>query len=38
MDIPPAVAVADAYKAFRRPQEASHTLKERALHPLRTAP
>jgi ABC-type polysaccharide/polyol phosphate transport system ATPase subunit len=29
------VAVADARKAFRRPHEASHTLKERVLHPLR---
>jgi ABC-type polysaccharide/polyol phosphate transport system ATPase subunit len=32
---PPAVAVSDARKAFRRPQEATHTLKERVLHPLR---
>ena len=32
---PPAVAVSDAHKAFRRPQEATHTLKERVLHPLR---
>ncbi len=31
----PAVAVSDARKAFRRPHEASHTLKERVLHPLR---
>jgi ABC-type polysaccharide/polyol phosphate transport system ATPase subunit len=32
---PPAVAVSNARKAFRRPHEASHTLKERVLHPLR---
>jgi ABC-type polysaccharide/polyol phosphate transport system ATPase subunit len=32
---PPAVAVANARKAFRRPHQATHTLKERVLHPLR---
>jgi ABC-type polysaccharide/polyol phosphate transport system ATPase subunit len=32
---PPAVLVSHAAKQFRRPQEATHTLKERALHPFR---
>jgi ABC-type polysaccharide/polyol phosphate transport system ATPase subunit len=30
-----AVTVVDARKSFRRPQEATHTLKERVLHPMR---
>jgi ABC-type polysaccharide/polyol phosphate transport system ATPase subunit len=30
-----AVAVDNAVKSFRRPNEAAHTLKERALHPFR---
>ena len=34
-DTLPAVAVDGASKSFRRPHEAMHTLKERALHPLR---
>jgi ABC-type polysaccharide/polyol phosphate transport system ATPase subunit len=35
IDTLPAVAVSDARKAFRRPHEATHTLKERVLHPMR---
>ena len=34
-DRPVAVAVDNAVKSFRRPHEAAHTLKERALHPFR---
>ena len=34
---PPAVVVDGVSKAFRMPQERVHTLKERALHPLRRA-
>jgi ABC-type polysaccharide/polyol phosphate transport system ATPase subunit len=33
--MPPAVRVEDASKTFRRPREQMHTLKQRALHPLR---
>jgi ABC-type polysaccharide/polyol phosphate transport system ATPase subunit len=33
---PAAVTVRDAHKTFTRPREASHTLKERVLHPLRS--
>jgi ABC-type polysaccharide/polyol phosphate transport system ATPase subunit len=33
--MPPAVLVEGATKTFRRPREQMHTLKERALHPLR---
>src|SRR3954469_5433239 len=32
---PPAVVVSDVGKAFQMPTERMHTLKERALHPLR---
>ena len=31
----PAVLVQDVWKEFRSPHERVHTLKERALHPLR---
>ena len=34
---PPAVVVDGVSKSFRLPQERVHTLKERALHPLRGA-
>jgi ABC-type polysaccharide/polyol phosphate transport system ATPase subunit len=33
----PALAAKDVYKHFKIPEERSHTLKERALHPLRRA-
>jgi ABC-type polysaccharide/polyol phosphate transport system ATPase subunit len=33
---PPAVSIADVSKAFRIPHQRYHTLKERALHPLRS--
>jgi ABC-type polysaccharide/polyol phosphate transport system ATPase subunit len=32
---PPALAAEDVHKRFKIPEERSHTLKERALHPLR---
>jgi ABC-2 type transport system ATP-binding protein len=32
---PPAISVSGLHKTFRIPQESTHTLKERALHPLR---
>ena len=32
---PPAVTVEHVSKTFRTPEEATHTLKERVLHPLR---
>ncbi len=32
---PPALAARDVHKRFQIPEERSHTLKERALHPLR---
>src|SRR5215212_9604952 len=36
-DTPPVVVVEDVSKTFRMPHERVHTLKERALHPLRNA-